>query len=329
MSRTREEITADIDAWHRNIGRFNPTISERDEFDRLQRELMSLTQQQDVGEDGWLPWHGGPQPVADNVVVEVRFRDGIEVSEMSAAFWSYPRSSWKHKLSDRNHDIIAYRIVSPAPPQHDLYKTGDADAPEAIKDRNSEVVLGLCRRCGRGEVELSEPCDAPPQPALDVRDHAADTIFDWFDHQQIRNRVVSRDDAAHVVNALAATGLLADPAAFAALKRELLQLLRFKQENQEMHEAIVRDMESALAAERQRTRELQDKLNECQEHQNYLVFAGNGNAHIASKHRERAERLATCLREAWAILDGTKLRSPALTDFRAAHMAVLGEKEAG
>lgn len=43
-------------------------------------------------------------------------------------------------------------------PKHELYKTGDVGAPEQIKDRNGEVVLGLCRRCGRAEIELSEPC---------------------------------------------------------------------------------------------------------------------------------------------------------------------------
>lgn len=43
--------------------------------------------------------------------------------------------------------------------QHVLYQTGDQDAPEVIKDRNGEVVLGLCRRCGRGERELDQPCD--------------------------------------------------------------------------------------------------------------------------------------------------------------------------
>ena len=41
---------------------------------------------------------------------------------------------------------------------HDLYKTGDLDAPDSIKDSNGEVALGLCRKCGRGEVELEEPC---------------------------------------------------------------------------------------------------------------------------------------------------------------------------
>lgn len=49
------------------------------------------------------------------------------------------------------------------PPAHNLYETGDPRAPDSIKDRNGEVVLGLCKRCGRGESELSEPCEQRPQ----------------------------------------------------------------------------------------------------------------------------------------------------------------------
>ena len=42
--------------------------------------------------------------------------------------------------------------------EHILYKTEDADAPDVIRDANGEVVLGLCRICGKAEVELAEPC---------------------------------------------------------------------------------------------------------------------------------------------------------------------------
>jgi hypothetical protein len=42
---------------------------------------------------------------------------------------------------------------------HSLFETGDADCPEQAKDRNGEVVLGVCKNCGRVEVELAEPCD--------------------------------------------------------------------------------------------------------------------------------------------------------------------------
>lgn len=46
---------------------------------------------------------------------------------------------------------------------HVLYKTGDADAPSAILDRNGEVVLSCCRHCGRAEIELDE------HPSCDLR----------------------------------------------------------------------------------------------------------------------------------------------------------------
>jgi hypothetical protein len=44
--------------------------------------------------------------------------------------------------------------------KHVLYKTGDADAPPSILDRNGEVTLGLCRVCGQGEAELAPVCPA-------------------------------------------------------------------------------------------------------------------------------------------------------------------------
>lgn len=59
---------------------------------------------------------------------------------------------------------------------HDLYKTGDPDAPDSIKDRNGEVVLGLCRRCRKGECELTEPCTAPSTPDFERECDDADKI---------------------------------------------------------------------------------------------------------------------------------------------------------
>ncbi len=42
---------------------------------------------------------------------------------------------------------------------HTVYKNGDSDAPDCIKDNNGDIVLGLCRVCGAGESELYEyPC---------------------------------------------------------------------------------------------------------------------------------------------------------------------------
>jgi len=47
---------------------------------------------------------------------------------------------------------------------HDLYKTGDKDCPTSILDSNGEVVLGLCRKCGKGESELEAPCPVTAIP---------------------------------------------------------------------------------------------------------------------------------------------------------------------
>ena len=68
-------------------------------------------------------------------------------------------------------------LSSPRPEAHDLYKDGDADAPDSIKDRNGQVVLGLCRKCGRAESELSEPCSPRPEAREEAKELAT-RIFD-------------------------------------------------------------------------------------------------------------------------------------------------------
>lgn len=69
--------------------------------------------------------------------------------------------SWGHRAGVRDvavrlgvYDLFCATLNS----AHDLYKTGDPDAPDVVKDRNGEVVLGMCRTCGKAEIELSEPC---------------------------------------------------------------------------------------------------------------------------------------------------------------------------
>lgn len=43
---------------------------------------------------------------------------------------------------------------------HNFHKTGDADNPDSILDRNGEVALALCRACERAEADLEEFCPA-------------------------------------------------------------------------------------------------------------------------------------------------------------------------
>ena len=51
------------------------------------------------------------------------------------------------------------------PRKHVLYEDGDPDIPKDILDRNGQVVLGLCKVCGRAECELDEPCYPRPTRA--------------------------------------------------------------------------------------------------------------------------------------------------------------------
>lgn len=38
--------------------------------------------------------------------------------------------------------------------KHILYTNEDINAPDSIKDQYGDVVLSLCKKCGRGESEL-------------------------------------------------------------------------------------------------------------------------------------------------------------------------------
>jgi rubrerythrin len=437
MSRTREEIEAEIANLEAHLnarcdgkcGCIGCQVT-RGMVAELRSELAALTQQQEAGcptaddlvrqfnawtppatsqtDDGWLSWHGGPQPVADDVMVEIRLRGGIE-NKGTAKFFE-----WEHK--DCSADITVYRIVSPAPPQparDDFDNLGDE-----LESLGLTMIAGPVRRVS-----------SPPQPARDVRERVKDTIFSTVRGFGWGGGVYA---AQTITNALADAGLLADPAAIAGRKATAERL--------EHVSDLYEQRGKALAAERQRTRELQDKLKafvcptgvgqpycsagtclECRVaraedeatrqarkrddaesklsatnalvksrgeeverltrerddlasqvyvpglwkcakcgfqllQSNFNVSDGNITArnepgdkcpncnsplwHVTERdaHNEigkrlegefdRAERLAACLREAWAVIDNI-VPLELSKDKRAAHMAVLGEKEAG
>lgn len=50
-------------------------------------------------------------------------------------------------------DALAWKSTS-----HVLYRTGDKGVLDSICDSRGDVVLGYCKICGRGEIELKEPC---------------------------------------------------------------------------------------------------------------------------------------------------------------------------
>ena len=58
----------------------------------------------------WIPWHGGRQPVDDDVMVEARGRSGLVYSLQAYAL------EWTHgKGPDDFDDIIAYRVAENQP----------------------------------------------------------------------------------------------------------------------------------------------------------------------------------------------------------------------
>lgn len=59
---------------------------------------------------------------------------------------------------------------------HTLFKTGDSNAPEGIKDRNGEVVLSMCKVCGKAESELDQPCI---KIKLYTEEEVADLLYDY------------------------------------------------------------------------------------------------------------------------------------------------------
>lgn len=71
-------------------------------------------------------------------------------------FFDYDTRQWRQYLSAETD--VEPKNEGTYKADHTLYKTGDADAPPQIKDRNGEVVLDLCRVCGKGEAELDQPC---------------------------------------------------------------------------------------------------------------------------------------------------------------------------
>ncbi|NTG85839.1 hypothetical protein G6L15_06705 [Agrobacterium rhizogenes] len=53
-------------------------------------------------EDGWIEWSGGKQPVANEVLLDVVLKNGMQYEEYSDEI------RW-NKLNDR--DVAAYRVV--------------------------------------------------------------------------------------------------------------------------------------------------------------------------------------------------------------------------
>lgn len=103
-------------------------------------------------------------------VVPLGVCDGFDEADERAmtvpgSIWLYSRDSLAilaQKINDELAGGGAGSVKAKQPAhvtcEHHLYTNSDTDRPSAICDRNGEVVLGLCKVCGRSEVELEKPC---------------------------------------------------------------------------------------------------------------------------------------------------------------------------
>jgi hypothetical protein len=145
------------------------------------RSMLPLFLAQHHVDDGWfLDWDtrlwrhpvGDPAPaqLADPLVLPSIATDSEIIFTCIKCEQNYtiPEPTDECPVCGWSRKPAAPPYVAPGPQQHVLYETSDADAPDVIKDRNGEVVLGLCRVCGRGEIELSEPCGPKATPMMDT-----------------------------------------------------------------------------------------------------------------------------------------------------------------
>ena len=99
------------------IKNWHQTILSRDEY-------FSLYLAPDA--DGWIEWNGGECPVGDDVVVDVKTRDG-EIEFDPAYFWN-----WSHEKSSciQDKQIIAYRLHNPEQAKHEFCESVMRSIPE-------------------------------------------------------------------------------------------------------------------------------------------------------------------------------------------------------
>jgi hypothetical protein len=129
--------------------------------------------------DGWIEWHGGPNPVGDEPT-EVRFRDWPETLAKSPAILD-----WKHEGTSRTH-VTSYRRAALRQPNTAAdpcalcgrdwpESSGVATAPATTEDASMAGVEVRCvnahDRCHEGgSCPYCEPADPRPDPLEALRE---------------------------------------------------------------------------------------------------------------------------------------------------------------
>jgi hypothetical protein len=78
--------------------------------------------------------------------------------------WSAPIFRISRKAKSAEYSVLKHpfparaEYKAPAALRHELWQDGDEDPPSSILDSNGQVVLSLCKVCGRAESELASEC---------------------------------------------------------------------------------------------------------------------------------------------------------------------------
>lgn len=89
--------------------------------------------------------------------------DAIEAVMKALGAWTRIGTAPQERTVAKS-PVLAMGYGSDKPRQHVLWVTADKDRPKPICDSNGEVVLGQCKICGRGEIELEMEMDGGACP---------------------------------------------------------------------------------------------------------------------------------------------------------------------
>jgi hypothetical protein len=123
------------------------------------------------------------QPAEPSVMLEVIYTwdDGREEVRYRRPSESEEAQEFRDVVADMQKRLGPDCPYSIRLAKHDLYKTGDKDATDCLKDSNGEVVLAQCRRCGKAESELvDDTCQIADQPAEPSERELPDRPGVWF-----------------------------------------------------------------------------------------------------------------------------------------------------
>lgn len=136
----------------------NEILLESLQKSKAERERTALPEDLFTHETAWL-----------NALMEMR--DKSEGGEKGDG------SYWQHEINVFNRVFEELRLQT-----HDYYTDADRNRPDSICDRNGQVVLSLCKRCGKAEGQLVERCIPPVK--VSASDKALDQILAILQHRK-------------------------------------------------------------------------------------------------------------------------------------------------